>query len=149
MSTINDRINNIITHFSSGNKRKFSLLIGVSATVIENVVGSRGGKPGFDVLEKILFSFENINGNWLITGKGEMLISDQKQERPVNDEPVKSDSGQIILLKEQIREKDNIIQELNRKIGQLEAQSDFLRDSVPPFGYSIASEPKLAHKKRK
>lgn len=132
---------------------------GIKPTAFEKAIGlsngylgtqlRRNADMGETVLLKIIDNCLDLSRIWLIFGEGDMIISDQKQERPVNDEPVKSDSGQITLLKEQIREKDTIIQDLNRKIGQLEAKTDFLRESVPTFGYSIASEPKLAHKKGK
>ena len=51
--TINERMNHIIKELYGGNKRAFANAIGVSATVIENVVGTRQGKPSYDVLEKV------------------------------------------------------------------------------------------------
>ena len=48
--TINERMNHIIKELYGGNKRAFANAIGVSATVIENVVGTRQGKPSYDVL---------------------------------------------------------------------------------------------------
>ena len=50
---INKRIQELIAVVTKGNKRAFSAMVGVSPTVIENIVGSRQGKPGFDLLEKI------------------------------------------------------------------------------------------------
>ena len=41
--TINERMNHIIKELYGGNKRAFANAIGVSATVIENVVGTRQG----------------------------------------------------------------------------------------------------------
>lgn len=77
---INKRIQELIAVVTKGNKRAFSAMVGVSPTVIENIVGSRQGKPGFDLLEKIAYSIENINLDWLITGRGEMLKEEQKKE---------------------------------------------------------------------
>lgn len=82
MSTIQERVKQLIDNLSNGNKRAFAIRIGVSPTVIENVVGQRSGKPGAILLEKILCSFENIDALWLITGKGEML----KPESPKPEE---------------------------------------------------------------
>lgn len=72
--SINERLKRIITECYNGNKRAFSMAIGVTPTVIENVVGSRQGKPSFDVLEKICAN-ANISPEWLLTGKGDMLLS--------------------------------------------------------------------------
>lgn len=70
--TINERFEKIIQILFKGNKRAFALHIGVSPTVIENVVGSRKGKPSFDVLEKVCAN-ANISAEWLLLGNGEML----------------------------------------------------------------------------
>lgn len=72
--TINQRIQKLIDKLFNGNKRAFSSAIGVSPTVIENVVGTRKGNPSFEVIQKIVFAIENINADWLLTDRGEMLI---------------------------------------------------------------------------
>lgn len=71
---INERFNSIIQTLFSGNKRAFSTAIGVSPSVVENIVGKRMGKPSFEVLEKVC-AIANINVNWLVKGEGEMLLS--------------------------------------------------------------------------
>lgn len=71
--SINDRIQEIIDSLYSGNKRAFSLAIGVSPSVIENIVGKRKSNPSFDVTNKIINSIENINIEWLMTGNGKMM----------------------------------------------------------------------------
>ena len=69
---INERFQAIIDSEFKGNKRSFAKAIGVSPTVIENVVGTRKGKPSFDVLSKVC-AIENISERWLLTGQGNML----------------------------------------------------------------------------
>lgn len=71
--TINERFETIIKVLFGGNKRAFALHIGVNPTVVENVVGTRKGKPSFDFLEKVC-SNANISAEWLLMGKGEMLM---------------------------------------------------------------------------
>lgn len=70
--TVNERFDVIINNLYNGNKRAFSLHIGVAPTVIENVVGTRQGKPSYDVLAKVCAK-ANISGDWLLTGEGSML----------------------------------------------------------------------------
>lgn len=70
--TINERFDKIIRELYSGNKRAFANAIGVAPTVIENVVGSRQGKPSFDVIAKVC-ALTNINTEWVVSGEGEML----------------------------------------------------------------------------
>lgn len=71
---INQRINSIITELYNGNKRAFSQAIGVTPTVVENIVGSRQSKPSYGLLKKIC-SIENISTEWVISGTGDMIGS--------------------------------------------------------------------------
>ncbi|MDU1891182.1 MAG: LexA family transcriptional regulator [Dysgonomonas sp.] len=78
--SINKRIQEIIDSRFFGNKRAFSFAIGVTASVTENIVGKRQGRPSFEVTYKIVNSIEGINSDWLLTGKGEMFGSNKKEE---------------------------------------------------------------------
>lgn len=53
--------------------------IGVNSTVIHNIVKGRNA-PSYDVLQKILSSFDNISADWLITEKGEMINNNKRIE---------------------------------------------------------------------
>ena len=65
--TINERFEIIIQVLFQGNKRAFAKAVGISPTVVENVVGSRKGKPSYDVLEKVCAN-ANISAEWLFFG---------------------------------------------------------------------------------
>lgn len=69
--TINKRLDRVISDLYGGNKSAFAAAIGVTPSVVDNIVGKRQGKPSFDVIEKISANAE-INVEWLITGKGQM-----------------------------------------------------------------------------
>jgi len=73
--TISDRIQKIINDLFDGNKRAFSLAIGVTASVTENIVGKRKSSPSYEVMNKILSSIENLSVEWLVTGRGEIFTS--------------------------------------------------------------------------
>lgn len=77
---INSRFKEIINTCYNGNKRAFSIAVGLSTSVVENVVGKRNGNPSYEVLEKICAN-ANINPEWLLTGKGNMLKSDEEPTR--------------------------------------------------------------------
>ena len=64
----------IINELYGGNKRAFARAAGIQATVVENVVGVRQGKPSFDVMQRICAN-ANISAEWLLSGKGEMVKS--------------------------------------------------------------------------
>lgn len=80
--SINERFDTIIKVLFGGNKRAFALHVGISPTVVENVVGTRKGKPSFDVLEKVCAN-ANISAEWLILGKGEMAMDMFEIRKPM------------------------------------------------------------------
>ena len=77
--TVNERFDYIINTLYSGNKRAFAKSAGVSATVIENIVGSRQGKPSYDVLEKICAN-ANISAEWILSGEGEITKGEKQRD---------------------------------------------------------------------
>lgn len=79
--SINERFELIINEKYAGNQSFFARMIGVAPTVIANVVGSRKGKPSYDVLEKVCAN-ANISPQWLLTGEGDMISQPTKK----NDE---------------------------------------------------------------
>ena len=102
--TIKLRYDELISHFSAGNKRLFCKRIGVAPTVLENIVGKRQTKPSFDVLEKTLCAFENISARWLITGEGEMTIKEiQENKNNINElHMIRELAGENALLKNEV-----------------------------------------------
>ena len=74
--TINNRIELIINSLELNNN-SFSMRIGVNSTVIHNIVKGRNA-PSYEVLQKILSSFDNISADWLITEKGEMINNNKR-----------------------------------------------------------------------
>lgn len=73
--SINDRFETIIKVLFAGNKRAFANAVGISPTVVENVVGSRKGKPSYNVLKKVC-SNANISAEWLLFGTNDSKASD-------------------------------------------------------------------------
>lgn len=67
LMTINERFEIIIKILFNGNKRAFAKNVGISPTVVENIVGSRKGKPSYDVLEKVCAN-TNISAEWMLFG---------------------------------------------------------------------------------
>lgn len=77
---IGDRIKLLITKYCDGNKSLFANKIGVTPSVIGNITGERNGNPSFEVLQKIINAFEEINPDWIINGVGPMLRVNNVQE---------------------------------------------------------------------
>ena len=70
--TISDRVRLIIKALGY-NKRTFSQAIGLSNDVTIGRIINEQREPSYKILNSIIQTFGNINANWLLTGKGEML----------------------------------------------------------------------------
>lgn len=125
---INERVNRLIKEISKGNKRSFSMKIGVSATVVENIVGKRGSKPSFDILEKIILSIENINSDWLMTGRGSMF-HDEQPVVPVAA-PIITDSSESTIYYKMYEKKDEENKALIEQIGILKHTVQMLEEKI-------------------
>ena len=72
-SSISERIEELVLHFAGGNKSKFAAIVGTSEANIRNYI--EGRQPKFDFLSSVAQNFE-INYEWLLTGRGEMLCKE-------------------------------------------------------------------------
>lgn len=73
-NTINGRIREII--LSGGiTDSAFAKRIGVTQSVIASMF-QRGTEPSAKVLTSILLTYEDISAEWLLRGKGQMLLSE-------------------------------------------------------------------------
>lgn len=68
MDTINNRIKIIIESHFGGNKTAFSEAVGISTSVVDNLVGKRQSRPSFEVLQKIA-ELPNVPLDWLVHGE--------------------------------------------------------------------------------
>ncbi len=126
--TINKRILKVMTTFNL-NKNQFANILGVHPTVIHNIVDEKGRKsePSFKFLSKLISSFEDINGDWLLAGRGDLfrvkedqLITDL-QDSNLRQEILDLKKDKAILA-EQVVLKDQQIQRLWKEIDELKAK---------------------------
>lgn len=75
---IQDRIAYLIESLGT-NMNAFAKRLDVSNTLIMNICKRRRSKPSFDVLEKILNEFPDLNARWLMTGKGAMYENSESE----------------------------------------------------------------------
>lgn len=68
-----DRIRELMEHFEQSSSQ-FADRIEVPRAVLSHILSGRN-KPSLDVIIKILAKNEKISPDWLLHGKGEMLIS--------------------------------------------------------------------------
>lgn len=68
-----DRINQLLN--SEGlSASKFADIIGVQRSSMSHILSGRNN-PSLDFIQKIMRSFPNVSGDWLISGSGEMTKS--------------------------------------------------------------------------
>lgn len=74
---IHQRINFLIAELEEGVQRRFAKRVGVAAGVVNDIIGARKSKPGFDLISKILHAYPQIRAEWFVRGEGEMLKSSE------------------------------------------------------------------------
>jgi hypothetical protein len=84
ISPIAQRIGKYIAHLNIS-RREFAFRLGyTSSEKINRLFRKDGAKPGFDIIEDMANMFVEINVDWLVTGRGEML----KSQRPLASDPL-------------------------------------------------------------
>ena len=125
-TNITNRLQIIVDKVFNGNKASFAKRIGIAPTSVSNYLSKeRASKPSSDLLEKIINLVDCINPRWLLTGKGEMLNTPQKENFGANN--VSGNNSANILndaenehLRQIITEKDIIIAGQERLIAEKE-----------------------------
>ncbi|MFY0598581.1 MAG: helix-turn-helix transcriptional regulator [Cyclobacteriaceae bacterium] len=100
---INDRISDLINKLEL-NPNSFADAIGVTGTVIYNIIKGRRSKPSFEVLQKILLAYQTINANWLLNGDGKIWKEEVKNHdiEPGYIKVEKKISALVASLKEEV-----------------------------------------------
>lgn len=80
--SINDRIIAIIGHFENGKKKAFAEKIGVPVTTLQNIVGGRASDPTFNILNRIITAYPEVDITWLMTDKGDITGKPQEKSPP-------------------------------------------------------------------
>lgn len=80
-----DRFTQVI-EYSELTPAEFAEEIGVQRSSISHIISGRN-KPSLDFITKIKTAFPKLEWDWLITGKGEMLISEKELESVVEEKP--------------------------------------------------------------
>lgn len=71
-----DRINKLLDNYSLSSSQ-FAEKIGVQRSSISHIMSGRN-KPSYDFIIKILDTFKDLNAEWLLTGRGEMIKVQEK-----------------------------------------------------------------------
>lgn len=102
---------------------EFSTLCGVSKQTINNIIRNKTSPSG-DVLERISAEYQDLNLNWLISGKGKMMnISRESASNPLMDFTKES-------LLELIKEKNSLNSSLKEMIDMQKETISYQREMI-------------------
>lgn len=114
---MNKRLKQVIEYYGI-TPHKFSQKIGLSEGTIRKILNANTSIKS-ENLEKLAQTFTEINLDWLITGRGEMLFSEQ----PKTDTPVAATPDAL-----------RMIADLARENGQLQAENAELKKELAQLG---------------
>ena len=118
-NTINGRIREII--LSAGiTDSAFAKRIGVTQSVIASMF-QRGTEPSAKVLTSILLTYEDISAEWLLRGKGQMLLSEVTPDPNIEQMKRLVDTITILqgIITEQTKTNQLLTEELKKAKGEL------------------------------
>jgi len=76
---MNERLLKIMEYFNYS-PSIFADEIGVIRSSISHIISGRNN-PGLELLQKVLIRFPQISSDWLLLGRGEMILSEEEQEK--------------------------------------------------------------------
>ncbi len=80
-TAINERIKQILSEVFNGNVSAMSKATSINRNTLNSIIGGKEVTPGYDVLRRIVeLPTPQIDIDWLLTGNGEMYVSDEKPE---------------------------------------------------------------------
>ena len=83
---IDQRFAQLIKQFGL-TKNSFAISLGKTASVVQHLIDGRN-KPGYDLLCKVFEIYPNVSRDWLLLGRGPMLVSGEHAPKPVAAVPV-------------------------------------------------------------
>lgn len=125
MDTLIDRIKMII-EAKGYSPRAFAIAIGFNYSTLNNYLTGRRSTIDSELIEKVLTSFDDISAEWLLRGKGDILI--QKEETEPGMDKLKSIVYTIANLQDEINEKTVLTQRLLEENQKLKGELAMLKN---------------------
>lgn len=123
--SINERILHLIK-LKGYNKNSFSRKIGIKPQTLHHIISGRKTKPSFNVIEKIVSTFVDINAKWLITGLGKPIVDKQTEKYNISCSKCK-------YLDNKFSEMAKDIDDLKQQIAELQKDKEDLRAVLKRF----------------
>ena len=96
MESINSRLNEIAKHYNLNSYADFSKRTGISHQTTSNYLKGRQ-KPDADRLAMIIESFDEVDPDWLLTGRGNMLKKDNSGFGSLDGDGFSEEKIQIVV----------------------------------------------------
>ena len=77
---IDQRFAQLIQQFGL-TKNSFAISLGKTASVVQHLIEGRN-KPGYDLLCKVFEIYPNVSRDWLLLGRGPMLVGGEPAPNP-------------------------------------------------------------------
>ncbi len=116
-----ERIQQIIDH-EKLNISSFAKKIGVVDQTIRGIVIQKRNKPGYDLIVKILQTFNWVDPEWLILGKGEIQKANKGTGNSVYD------TASLKELIDYLKEKDDKIEKLIEEKTELKIKYNMIKN---------------------
>ncbi|MBR4293824.1 MAG: hypothetical protein IKT53_02395 [Bacteroidaceae bacterium] len=116
-----ERIQQIIDH-ENLNTSSFAKKIGVVDQTIRGIVIQKRNKPGYDLIVKILQTFNWVDPEWLILGKGEIQKANKGTGNSVYD------TASLKELIDYLKEKDDKIEKLIEEKTELKIKYNMIKN---------------------
>jgi transcriptional regulator with XRE-family HTH domain len=119
MKGINKRFVEILNVYFNRNVSEFARSTGIPQPTLNNIVANRLNSPSAENIEKLLNSMQDINAEWLLTGRGEMEKSEIKYNSGIALQGGIHESKDIKIMQNgNEKVKDELINEKERRIMQ-------------------------------
>ena len=116
-----ERVLKLIETKTYGNEKDFALQIGIKQQTINNY--TKGKRTvSLDAVIAILTAYEDVSAEWLLRGKGEMLISDNLPKFHGEESDSELD------VHAELARKTAELEELKLQVLRLDAQKDYLQE---------------------
>jgi len=120
--SIKQRFKEIIFHYNM-NANSFARKLNVSHSTVRNVLNEKSN-PGFELLNNIVRNFEELNGDWLLTGTGSMIRNEGVNEDRMFGYGNRSYESIILEKDERIGELKELIRLKDIMIARLEGKEE-------------------------
>lgn len=116
-----ERVLKLIETKTYGNEKEFALQVGIKQQTINNY--TKGKRTvSLDAIIAILTAYEDVSAEWLLRGKGEMLISDNLPSFHGSETDSELD------VHAELARKTAELEELKLQVLRLDAQKDYLQE---------------------